>query len=190
MIAFSTQYLIPKKLRHLCPPLKSGEAPRGAVGSSYTNVTLRSAEHITASRNRSIQCSGRRQRQIYARGLQTHQHAQLVDPGLCQRLQASFLTSPCTHPCRTTGAKLPGRSYKLFRWLMRVGYTYDTMNVMEDLDETSCSAACSPLESFIYSSIELSNRSKSVQSTVSWVDSDAHRNKVLRGPKPGTVHSG
>lgn len=33
-------------------------------------------------------------------------------------------------------------------------------------------------------------RSKSVQSTVSRVDSDAHTNKVLRGPKAGTVHSG
>jgi hypothetical protein len=33
-------------------------------------------------------------------------------------------------------------------------------------------------------------RSKSVQSTVSRVDSEAHTNKVLRGPKPGTVDSG
>ena len=33
-------------------------------------------------------------------------------------------------------------------------------------------------------------RSKSVQSTVSWVDSDAHTNKVSWGPKAGTVDSG
>jgi hypothetical protein len=33
-------------------------------------------------------------------------------------------------------------------------------------------------------------RSKSVQSTVSRVDSEAHTNRVLRGPKPGTVDSG
>jgi hypothetical protein len=34
------------------------------------------------------------------------------------------------------------------------------------------------------------SRSKSVQSTVSRVDSEAHTNRVLRGPKPGTVDSG